>query len=1160
MISSPFGRKLRFLVDTGASNSFIDPKFVPLQQREPLSTNTVIKTVLREIQVTEKVEYPAFSEFNLKDTFIFLLLKFHEYFDGLIGLDILSTLKANIDFKMLILQTPEATIPIHIERNRATDIFNIEASSGMLVRLPVECEQGPFLLDSIELLDNVYIQQGLYTADNYSAWIEMVNYSDQDQTICLENPLSTTQFIQEKYVELNFHWHDEDPPIDMKNDANFHKRVNTDHLSDEETKQLKHLCFQFPFLFHDPKDRLTFSNTNKHKIETTDEIPLYAKPFRYSYQEQKEIFEQVQNMLEQNIIRESHSPWSSPVWLVPKKSETQERKWRLVIDYRKLNEKTVKDRYPIPNINEVLDKIGRARYFSTLDLASGYHQIQMEPKDIPKTAFTALDGHYEFIRMPFGLTNAPATFQRVMNNVLGNLKGRCCLVYLDDIIVFSGSLQQHISDLKEVFKKISDAKLKLHSQKSKFLRKETEFLGHIVTDQGIKPNPDKIIAIKKFPLPRSKREIKSFLGLLGYYRKFIKDMARITKPLTAQLKGDRKSVTIDQEYVDTFEKCKTLLCNDPLLQYPDFSKRFILTTDASNVALGAVLSQGPLGSDKPVCFASRTLSDTERNYATVEKEMLAIIWAVKYFRPYLFGRSFVIITDHKPLTWLMSFKEPTSKIVRWRMQLAEYDYEVLYKKGSQNLVADALSRVVVDVNMKDRNSVAGTCGDTIHSASEHLDDHIYISEKPLNDFNYQLVFKYGLPSESVTEVVFKRKNRHTICELVFNEENITQILKKYLKPNKTIAVFAPDEIFSKIQDSYKKFFANSKIYNVLRCTNFLTDLLEAKDQECQIENYHISNNHRGIDETVAHLKRQFYFPDMKTKISHTIKNCDICHTLKYNRHPPKVKFQLTETPTLPLDILHTDLYTINGKYVVTIIDKFSRFACGYTIPARDAVNVVGSIRRFIVAYGIPKKIVYDQGAEYNSNLFKDFCQQYSIERHVTSFQQSSSNSPVERLHSTITEVYRIIMEERKRKKLQVDHEEVLAEAFITYNNAIHSATKLTPYELFAGRTHSFQQTVQFSDEHDYLQKLNEFQKNIYPKVRDFVQRNKEQNIEKLNKDRKEPIQVETQDIVFRKENRRNKLTPRFSKQTVLTDGGPTFTTHKRQKIHKSKIKTQLGNK
>lgn len=214
----------------------------------------------------------------------------------------------------------------------------------------------------------------------------------------------------------------------------------------------------------------------------------------------------------------------------------------------------------------------------------------------------------------------------------------------------------------------------------------------------MKPNPNKIEAIKNFPCPHSKKTIKSFLGLLGYYRKFIRDFAKLTQPMTKKLKGNNQSIIIDDEFKETFETCKTLLSNDPILQYPDFTKPFTLTTDASNFAIGAVLSQGAVNSDKPVCFASRTLSTAETNYSTIEKEMLAIIWAVQYFRPYLFGKRFTIVTDHKPLTWLMNFKQPNSKIIRWRLQLQEYDFEVVYKKGSQNVIADALSRPEVSIN------------------------------------------------------------------------------------------------------------------------------------------------------------------------------------------------------------------------------------------------------------------------------------------------------------------------------------------------------------------------------------------------------------------------------------------------------------------------------
>ncbi|CAK1581928.1 unnamed protein product [Parnassius mnemosyne] len=400
-------------------------------------------------------------------------------------------------------------------------------------------------------------------------------------------------------------------------------------------------------------------------------------------------------MLEQGIIRPSESAWSSPIWIVPKKVDASGKtKWRLVVDFRKLNEKTISDKYPIPNISDVLDKLGNCQYFTTLDLASGIYQVEMNPSDIPKTAFNVEHGHFEFLRMPMGLKNSPSTFQRVMDNVLRDLQNTVCLVYLDDIIVFSTSLQEHMVNLEKVFQKLRESNFKLQMDKSEFLKLETAYLGHIISKDGIKPNPSKISAIEKYPLPKTAKEIKQFLGLIGYYRKFIPDFARTTKPLTQCLKKGRK-ITLDTDYINCFEKCKTLLTNDPILQYPDFNKEFILTTDASNVAIGAILSQGPIGSDKPVCYASRTLNESEVNYSTIEKELLAIVWATKYFRPYLFGRTFKILTDHKPLQWVMNLKEPNSRLTRWKLKLSEYDFSVIYKKGKNNTNADALSRVEI---------------------------------------------------------------------------------------------------------------------------------------------------------------------------------------------------------------------------------------------------------------------------------------------------------------------------------------------------------------------------------------------------------------------------------------------------------------------------------
>ncbi|CAK1578903.1 unnamed protein product [Parnassius mnemosyne] len=388
-------------------------------------------------------------------------------------------------------------------------------------------------------------------------------------------------------------------------------------MNEEERHNIRKLCEEYKDIFYCERIPLSFSNQVKHFIRTKNEDPIFTKPYRLAPVKVTEINKQVDKLLLDNVIQESFSPWNSPVHLVPKKADASgEVKYRTVIDYRRLNEITIDDKYPLPNIADLFDKLGKSTYFSTLDLASGYHQIELNEDDRQKTAFSTQNGHYEFLRMPFGLKTPPATFQRAMNNVLRGLQGIHCLVYLDDVIIFSASLQEHMEKLRTVFDRLRKTNMKIQLDKSDFFRKEVLYLGHTITKDGLRPNDDKIKVIQNYPLPKTTTEIKSFLGLVGYYRKFIKDFAKITQPLTSCLKKKNK-IIIDQNYIDAFHKCKEILTSVPLLQYPDSTKPYILTTDASNVALGAVLSQGPIGSDKPIAYASRTLSNTESRYSTI---------------------------------------------------------------------------------------------------------------------------------------------------------------------------------------------------------------------------------------------------------------------------------------------------------------------------------------------------------------------------------------------------------------------------------------------------------------------------------------------------------------------------------------------------------------
>ena len=566
--------------------------------------------------------------------------------------------------------------------------------------LPVNIRKTKLLqgyIPKILLGEGIYAGEAIVTNHDGQAFVKIFNTTNEEQKVSVP-----TLELEEVYKEISpEHGRKEEKrilkctEISDKDRERAHKiqtLLRWDHLNPEEANHVTKLVEEHSDLFQLPGENLEGTGIISHKIPTTDNQPVHMKQYRFPPIHKEEINRQVSELLDKDIIQPSNSPYSSPLWIVPKKPDPQgNRRWRMVIDYRMLNEKTIGDAYPLPNINEILDQLGSAKYFSIFDLASGFHQIPMDKEDAPKTAFSTPYGHYQFNRMPFGLKNAPATFQRLMDQILTGLQGTELFVYLDDIVLYASSLQEHFCKFKKLADKLRMAKLRLQPNKCEFLRKEVTYLGHVINRDGVKPDPDKLTAVSNFPAPRTDRQIKQFLGLAGYYRRFIPNFSKIAKPLTELLKkGAKFQWSNDQDL--SFSTLKTLLCSEPLLQYPDFTKPFVLTTDASGYAIGGILSQGPIGKDLPIAYTSRLLASAEINYSTIEKELLAIIYCVAHFRPYLYGRRFYLVTDHKPLVWLHSVKDPTSRLVRWRLKLAEYEYEVIYKAGKTNVNADALSR------------------------------------------------------------------------------------------------------------------------------------------------------------------------------------------------------------------------------------------------------------------------------------------------------------------------------------------------------------------------------------------------------------------------------------------------------------------------------------
>lgn len=843
----------------------------------------------------------------------------------------------------------------------------------------------------------------------------------------------------------------------------FHK-INKEKLSMEEKEKLKKLLCENKDLFYEEGSNLTFTHEITHEIKLKNENSIYCKMYRYPKIHEEEIERQIKDMLDQKIIKDSNSPYNSPLWIVPKKIDNSNiKKWRIVIDYRKLNEITIDDKFPIPNIDSILDKLGRAQYFTTLDLAKGFHQIMVKQEDQKKTAFSTPFGHYEYTRMPFGLKNAPATFQRLINSVLKDHINKICVVYLDDILIFSTSLQEHIVNINKIFDKLRIANLKIQIDKCNFFSKETEYLGHLLTTEGVKPNPKKIADITQLKLPTTQKQIKSFLGITGYYRKFIKDYAKIAQPMTKYLKKNTKINKLDPTYINAFEQLKTLLTSHPILKYPDFNKPFVLNTDASQYAIGAVLLQD----NHPIAYASRTLNNHEINYSTTEKELLAVVWSVKYFRPYIYGKQFELKTDHQALKWLHTKylgKDLNPRLQRWILSLGEYNIKINYLKGKENKIADFLSRINQDTHEineinesfginemfkanEGRNNVFQnevnneeitnenldniSMQATIHSQEENLNDQITFLDTIVNRFREQIIITENFNNE-IENIL---GNHRIYINPNINHTELINKLKPYISSTKKMAIYSEisDHDLHVILQILIKEFPNTKF---IKCRHFAQDI---ETEEILIKVLSLEHNkqkHPGIIALYENLKFRIYSKNLKITINKITNNCDICSRAKYDRNPIKPKFQKTELPTDKNQIIHIDTYVNRKQPFLIFIDKFTKFATAYPLENRTHVEIIEKLKIYF-NHKKPIKLVADN--EFKHVNIKEFLNQQNVELHLSKPNSHTGNSDVERLNNSLTEKLRILNVEQ----LNPIRNQML-EAINTYNNQYHNTIKCTP--------------------------------------------------------------------------------------------------------------------
>ena len=775
------------------------------------------------------------------------------------------------------------------------------------------------------------------------------------------------------------------PPI-----AETRKRMCND-APVEVKKELHDLLAQYEDLFPEqlPKGRPP-KRTVEFEIKTEEgAVPPSKPPYRLSPKEYTELQAQIDDLLAQGHIRPSTSPYGAPVLFVPKK----DGRWRMCVDYRALNKQTIRDRYPLPRIDDLLDRLGQAKHFTTLDLASGYHQIAVKESDIPKTAFRTQRGQFEFIVMPFGVTNAPATFQRMMNDLFKEELDHFVLVYLDDILIFSKTLKEHIEHIRQALEKLREARLFARLHKCAFFQKRVEYLGFDVSPQGIHPSPDKVRTMVEWPQPKSVKDIRSFLGLASFYRRFIKNFSLKARPLTDLT---RESVPWNWQAKEekAFCELKRSLVVAPILRMPNFELPFVVTTDASLVSVGAILEQNFGQGLQPVAYESRKLNPAETRYSAYERELLGIVWAIGKWRHYLEGRHFIVQTDHSSLRHLPNQPSVNRRIWKWVSILQGYDLEIRHIPGRIN-PADAITRQVKS------------------------DDVDYADEVKQEDANW--VSNLRVPKEADDQMIQKRLNElYSTTELREKRENVQQQLLA-MTAKQPIAVLQVSESSVQVTNEMRQ-----RIMQTLQTEDQYTEILEVLQDPTQRNEWERNNKtyrikrgllrmheanqptqysywriivpdhheikleilkelhcvpyagHPGFTRTLEVTRRHFYWNHMIPEVRQFVLDCPVCQVEKGSHLKPAGKLVPLDVPVRKWD--HVVIDFVVGMPVqdemdtiCTVVDKATKMChfipCSEKISAKQVAKLywqhVGRL------HGIPSVLISDRDPRFTGKFWRE---------------------------------------------------------------------------------------------------------------------------------------------------------------------------------------------
>jgi len=822
------------------------------------------------------------------------------------------------------------------------------------------------------------------------------------------------------------------------------------------------------------------TNLVKHIIDTGEALPIKQRYHRLSPAMQTHLNAELDKMLELAVVRPSKSPWSSPVLLVKKSSG----KHRLCFDGRKLNSVTKKDAYPLPYVSAILDKLRDANFLTSIDLKSAFWQIPLEEGSCEKTAFTVPGrGLFEFVRMPFGLCNAAQSQQRLMDQIFRPELEPNVFVYLDDIIIVTSTFENHISILYEVLNRLKDAGLTVNADKCEFCRPSLSYLGFIVDQQGLRTNPDKVEAINSFPQPKNVTEMKRFIGMASWYRRFVPNFSAIAAPLVGLTKGKQKKneLTWTEEAKEAFKQLKSALISSPVLVSPDFSLPFTIQTDASNYGIGAVLTQTFDNEEHVIAYASRVLNQAERNYSVTERECLSVVFALEKFRCYVEGTEFTVVTDHASLLWLQRMQEPTGRLARWAVKLQQFNFKLVHRPGPLNVVPDALSRAPLEVATLD------SFGDSTDPWYNKLRESITNAPQDYPGWLIKdnLIYKL-VPSEHNLPINLSN------WKLVVPTDKRKAILQK-CHDDPLSAHLGIFKTYRRVSENY--YWPKLKAYvvrYVTRCPTCLSQKVSQQTTPGLMGNQKIAN----------------------------------------------VPWQI-----ISMDIMGPFPRSSSGNTCVLVItDWFSKFTLTYALRQATANKICEIVERDVfLLFGVPETIMVDNGVQFRSTKFQSLLKKYEVPKLWYNAKYHAQVNFCERSNRVIKTALKSYISENQR------HWDVeLPRITQAIRTATHEITEYPPSFLMFGRHvptsgrfySSNDDTIPNVDRKSYASQLPELRE-IFKRVESRLARAHLRNAHHYNL-RRRPLEFMPGDTVYKRNYTlsdatayySSKLAPKFIRCTI----------------------------